>query len=234
MMVSPITPHPAAAVSWCSADASAGSSWISLGAQTWVIIQLQISMKLVQTGLDNMSQATRKGTGWTQHAISFVFIARLGQQQQSALKKAIQNPRVLGRTTNTWVVFCFCTATQWLLSGRKGKGVSKKTVFSSSASSAHCAVNLLMAESVPSATCLSVRLILKCLFQDPLTQVQVMKKPRELLPLWMCSTLHAPGKVLVPHNLCKVCLPSSCRAERFWLSDALELYFTQKTCWCKN
>lgn len=55
IIVSPITPHPAVALRWCSTDASAGSSWISLGAQTWVIIQLQISMKLVQSGLDRVT-----------------------------------------------------------------------------------------------------------------------------------------------------------------------------------
>lgn len=42
-------------------------------------------------------------------------------------------------------------------------------------------------------------------------------KPRELLPLWLYITLHAQGKALAPHNLCKVCLPSSWRAEGFCL-----------------
>lgn len=111
--ISPITHHPAVAVSWCSADASAGSSSVSPGTQIWVFIQLWISMKLVQTELGSMSQAARKGTGWAQHPISFVSTARLGQQQQSALKKAIQNPNVLGRATNVGcllLLYCYLVA----------------------------------------------------------------------------------------------------------------------------
>lgn len=177
--ISPITHHPAVAVSWCSADASAGSSSVSPGTQIWVFIQLPISMKLVQTELGSMSQAARKGTGWAQHPISSVSTARLGQQQQSALKKAIQNPNVLGRTTNVGcllLLYCYLVAS----CRQKRQGFLKKRVFGSSASSAQCAANLLRGEWVPSATCLSLRLILKCLFQDPLTKVQVEKNPREL------------------------------------------------------
>lgn len=79
--------------------------------------------------------------------------------------------------------------------------------------------NLLMAEWVPSATCLSLGLILKCVDPVPTSTDTSAgnEKPRELLPLWMCITLHGQGKILAPHNLCRDCLPNSCRAERFWL-----------------
>lgn len=173
-----------------------GASWISPGTQIWVIILLQISMKLVQTELDSMSQATRKGTGWTQHPTSFVFIAKLGQQQQrpSKIQVCWEEPQTHGSLSASVLL------SGGFLQAEKVEFYLKKRVFCSSASSAQCAANLLMGEWVPGATCLSLGRILKCLFQDPLTQVQVMKQPRELLPLWMCISLHVQGKVLVLHT----------------------------------
>lgn len=46
--------------------------------------------------------------------------------------------------------------------------------------------NLLMGEWAPSATCTPLGLVLKCLFQDPLSRVEVMKKHRDLLPACIC------------------------------------------------
>lgn len=135
IIISPITHHPAVAVSWCSADASAGSSWISPGAQSWVVIQLQIPMKLVQTELDSMSQASRKGTGGTQHPISSVFIARLGQlhgKRPSKIQVCWEEPQTHGALS------ALVLLSSGFLQAEKAE-VSQKGVFSSSASSAQCA-----------------------------------------------------------------------------------------------
>lgn len=235
--ISPITHHPAVAVSWCSADASAGSSSVSPGTQIWVFIQLPISMKLVQTELGSMSQAARKGTGWAQHPISFVSTARLGQQQQSALKKAIQNPNVLGRTTNVGcllLLYCYLVAS----CRQKRQSCLKKESFR-------------LISLISSMCCQSPEgwmgskchlLVSKAHFEMPVSRSTDKSGGREksqgALPL--CIILHVQGKVLAPNNLCKVCLPSNCRAERFWLIQdfGYQIFWNfilhGKTSWCKN
>lgn len=88
-------------------------------------------------------------------------------------------------------------------------------------------------------TCLCLRLILKCLIQDPLTRVQTGKAqgasafmdvcytacPRQR----SCSTLPLQSLFTKQLQSRKILLDS-----RFCLSDTLELYFRWKTCWCKN
>lgn len=107
------------------------------------------------------------------------FYSKAGPTAAECFEKGHPKSKCTGKSHKRGLLAASVLLSSGFLQAEKAE-FSQKRVFGSSTSSAQCAANLLRGERVPSATCLSLRLILKCLFQDPLTKVEVEKNPREL------------------------------------------------------